>query len=162
MFFCEFQNTIFAGRCDTCQTKCADIREDTTDILFKFLCFKSLGNFFKSIVASCNLFCYIIPVSVFIFTCFANCFTQLICCCPPLAIIFLALPWFRGKQYNVYSFLEKRIDSDESQYRKWHQTGWVRVFFISCVLTLFGFFPGVFFVFGVTIYHMICIFILKD
>jgi hypothetical protein len=161
MFFCECHHTICSGYCDGCQTKCLEINDDTKDILFKFLCFKSIGNFFKSLVASCTLFCYVIPVSLFIFTCFANCLTQLICFCPPFAIIFLAFPWFGGKQFKIYSFLEKEIDSDENQYRTWYQTGWIRVFLISCLLTLFGFFPGVLFVFGVTVYHLIRVFVTR-
>jgi uncharacterized membrane protein YqaE (UPF0057 family) len=89
-------------------------------------------------------------------------FFSVLCClvCPPLAILTSVLPCLRSKDYGVFQFIEKKPrqtadPSFQGHLGVLHEIGWVRAFFICCVLTCFGFFPGVLFAASVSIYHLL-------
>jgi hypothetical protein len=86
------------------------------------------------------------------FACLA---TFLVCYFPPLAVLNLALPCYKSEILEVFTFFEKdpeqRADSFSGGHvTVWYEIGWMRAFLLCCILTCFGFFPGVFFAAFVT------------
>jgi hypothetical protein len=122
--------------------------------------FESFPNFLAGLCAVCFLFCWFFPVALCILVVLVSFALQLIFFCPPLAILTSAMPCLRSKDYGVFSFLDKdpqqRADpSFQGHVGAWHEIGWVRAFLICCVLTCFGFFPGVLFAASMSMYHLL-------
>jgi hypothetical protein len=122
--------------------------------------FDSLENFIISSIAFFSVICCFAPIFIFIFVVLVSVGVCLVCYCPPLAILTSALPCLRSKDYGVFQFIEKKPlqtadPSAQGHVTVWHEIGWVRAFFLCCVLTCFGFFPGVFFAAFVAGYHLL-------
>jgi hypothetical protein len=155
--FCEFDGTPCESQCYPCSNafKCGQC----FDILFDCEMFESFQNFLLGSIGCFTMFCLILPIGIWTLVFLASIALQLICYCPPLAILTSALPCLRAKDYGVYSFFEKapqtRADpSVQGHVNVWHEIGWVRAFFLCCVLTCFGFFPGVIFAAFVAGFHL--------
>jgi uncharacterized membrane protein YqaE (UPF0057 family) len=122
--------------------------------------FDSFENFIINPIAFFSVLCCFAPIFIFIFFALISLAVCLVCYCPPLAILTSALPCLRSKDYGVFQFIEKKPrqtadPSFQGHLGAWHEIGWVRAFFICCVLTCFGFFPGVLFAASVSIYHLL-------
>jgi hypothetical protein len=121
--------------------------------------FDSFQNFLFGSLGCFTMFCLILPIGLWILVILVITALQLIFYCPPFAILTSALPFLRAKDYGVYNFLEKspqtRADpSIQGHVTLWYEIGWVRAFFICCILTCFGFFPGVIFAAFMAGYHV--------
>jgi hypothetical protein len=66
----------------------------------------------------------------------------------------------RANEYGVYKFLEKSSENradptSQGHVTLWYEIGWIRAFLICCLLTLFGFLPGVLFAAGIGCHHLL-------
>eukprot|EP01080_Neovahlkampfia_damariscottae_P009200 gene9200-1286_t len=94
--------------------------------------------------------CCCLPLFCEVISCMSCIACWLVWFLPPGAIFVSALPCLQSKEMKVFSQFESdpqdRADpSEKGHVHFWHEKGWVRALLICCLLTLFGFVPGVIF-----------------
>jgi hypothetical protein len=122
--------------------------------------FKSIPNFILSPISCCFLICCIFPLLICVLVGLVCGAVGLVFYCPPFAILVSAMPCLRSKESQVYESFDidpgQRADSsNQGHVTLWYEINWVRAFLICCILTCFGFFPGIFFAGSIAILHII-------
>jgi hypothetical protein len=156
---CEFKSSPCESQCKPC-TNIMDTFLNYFEKCYHCETFKDCQNFILSPIAFLCVVCCFAPILLCIFVNLIIGAIFLVFYCPPLAILTSAMPCLRSRESEVYFFLEKepeeRADpSSQGHVTLWHEIGWVRAFFLCCLLTCFGFFPGVFFAGSVAIHHVL-------
>jgi uncharacterized membrane protein YqaE (UPF0057 family) len=139
---------------------CDEEKKFCFGVVFNCQFFESFTSFIAGLCGTCILICWFFPVAFCLLVFLLSLALQLVFYCPPLAILTSAMPCMRARESHVYDFFEKqpqqRADpSIQGHVTVWHEIGWLRAFFLCCLLTCFGFFPGVIFAVSIAILHIL-------
>eukprot|EP01080_Neovahlkampfia_damariscottae_P004794 gene4794-8380_t len=118
-------------------------------------CLEGCGSIFSGFICCCCM----TPIAISLFFFLVSIPINLVLFCPPLTVLLSALPCLRSDRYDVYEYFESKQNradpSEQGHVHFWHEKGYVRAFLICCLLTLFGFLPGVIFACIIAINHFI-------